>query len=183
MHNITFITGTNKNILWQEFGSGELLLIHSPFSLQLTQGTLVTVPPSLVKRCKNHFHNMLCGASIILGNNGYIWISPIVSDDHQQPQYRFQTPTGVSSIEKEEKVSTSKFIILVFSLDTMLLIVALFPDFCCSVFLHGYEPCTLTFNIGSDKGGERDNSKTEKLHSCSGSAEGHALRHLHPVHL
>ena len=110
---------TNKNILWQEFGSGELLLIHSPFSLQLTQGTLVTVPPSLVKRCKNHFHNMLCGASIILGNNGYIWISPIVSDDHQQPQYRFQTPTGVSSVEKEEKVSTSKFIILVFSLDTM----------------------------------------------------------------
>lgn len=77
-----------------------------PIFLQLTQGTLVTVPPSLVKRCKNHFHNMLCGASIILGNNGYIWISPIVSDDHQQPQYRFQTPTGVSSVEKEEKVGS-----------------------------------------------------------------------------
>ena len=40
---------------------------------------------------------------------------------------------------------------------------------------HGYEPCTLTFNTGSDKGGERDNSKTEKLHSCSGSTEDHAL--------
>lgn len=59
---------------------------------QLSQGTLVTVPPSLVKQCKNHFHNLLCGASLILGNNGYIWISTKVSDDHQQPQMRFQTP-------------------------------------------------------------------------------------------
>ena len=66
---------------------------------QLGAGTLVTVPPSLVKRCKNHFHNLLCGASIILGNNGFIWISPQISDDHQQPQMRFQTPaTGKGSV-------------------------------------------------------------------------------------
>ena len=72
-------------------------LILSP--PQLGAGTLVTVPPSLVKRCKNHFHNLLCGASIILGNNGYVWISPQVSDDHQQPQMRFQTPaTGKGSV-------------------------------------------------------------------------------------
>ena len=74
-------------------------------ALKLTQGTLLTVPPSLVKRCKNHFHNLLCGASVILGNNGYIWITPLVSDDHQQPQFRFQTPTGGgSSVEREDKV-------------------------------------------------------------------------------
>ena len=48
---------------------------------------------------------------------------------------------------------------------------------------HGYKLWTLTFNIGSDKGGERDNSKAEKLHSCPGSTEGHALWHQHPVHL
>ena len=35
--------------------------------LQLMKGCLLTVPPLLVKRCKNHFHNMLCGASVILG--------------------------------------------------------------------------------------------------------------------
>lgn len=71
----------------------------SPYSSQLGAGTLVTVSPSLVKRCKNHFHNLLCGASIILGNNGYVWISPQVSDDHQQPQMRFQTPaTGKGSV-------------------------------------------------------------------------------------
>jgi len=39
---------------------------------------------------------MLCGASIILGNNGYIWISTKVSDDHQQPQMRFQSPLSES---------------------------------------------------------------------------------------
>ena len=48
---------------------------------------------------------MLCGASIILGNNGYIWISTKVSDDHQQPQMRFQTPvTEDKSGEKEEVI-------------------------------------------------------------------------------
>ncbi|XP_026764593.1 exosome complex component RRP4 [Galleria mellonella] len=43
---------------------------------KLTQGTLVKVYPSLIKRRKNHFHNLPCGVAIIIGNNGYIWISP-----------------------------------------------------------------------------------------------------------
>lgn len=37
--------------------------------------------PSLIKRRKNHFHNLPCGASIILGNNGFIWISPTVNTE------------------------------------------------------------------------------------------------------
>ncbi|KAL5483723.1 hypothetical protein EMCRGX_G020131 [Ephydatia muelleri] len=69
---------------------------------KLAQGTLVTVPPSLVKRCKNHFHNMLAGASIILGNNGYIWLSSVVCDDHQQPQLRFQIPSANEGPVQEE---------------------------------------------------------------------------------
>ena len=40
---------------------------------------LVDVPSSLIKRRKTHFHNMPCGATLILGNNGYIWIGPISS--------------------------------------------------------------------------------------------------------
>ena len=75
--------------------------------VQLTQGTLVTVPASLVKRSKNHFHNLLCGASVILGNNGYIWISPLVSDDHAKDGgMRFQTPSNpaASSVETTTKV-------------------------------------------------------------------------------
>lgn len=36
--------------------------------------------PSLVKRRKNHFHNLPCGVSIIIGNNGFIWLSPQKQD-------------------------------------------------------------------------------------------------------
>nr|CAG4641020.1 EOG090X09DD [Eulimnadia texana] len=48
---------------------------------KLSQGILVKVSASLIKRRKNHFHNLPCGASIILGNNGYIWISTTINDD------------------------------------------------------------------------------------------------------
>lgn len=37
---------------------------------------MVQVSPSLVKRQKTHFHDLPCGASVILGNNGFIWIYP-----------------------------------------------------------------------------------------------------------
>ncbi|XP_073984712.1 exosome complex component Rrp4 [Rhodnius prolixus] len=42
---------------------------------KLSQGLFVSVPPSLIKRCKTHFHT-ICGASLIIGTNGYIWICP-----------------------------------------------------------------------------------------------------------
>uniref|UniRef100_A0A8C0E0N6 Exosome component 2 n=1 Tax=Balaenoptera musculus TaxID=9771 RepID=A0A8C0E0N6_BALMU len=42
----------------------------------LISGVLVQVSPSLVKRQKTHFHDLPCGASVILGNNGFIWIYP-----------------------------------------------------------------------------------------------------------
>lgn len=48
---------------------------------KLSQGILVKVFPSLIKRRKTHFHNLPCGASIILGNNGFIWISPTVNSE------------------------------------------------------------------------------------------------------
>lgn len=41
---------------------------------KLGQGVLLKVSPSLVKRRKTHFHTLPFGASIILGNNGFIWI-------------------------------------------------------------------------------------------------------------
>lgn len=43
---------------------------------KLGQGVVVHLSPSLIKRRKTHFHSLPCGASIILGNNGYIWICP-----------------------------------------------------------------------------------------------------------
>ena len=67
------------------------------------------VSPSLVKRCKNHFHNLLCEASIILGNNGYIWISPLVKENFSRDVLRFQVPSapGTSSVEKQPRYVTT----------------------------------------------------------------------------
>lgn len=48
---------------------------------KLGQGCLLKVSPSLIKRRKTHFHQLPCGASIILGNNGFIWIYPTRSED------------------------------------------------------------------------------------------------------
>lgn len=48
---------------------------------KLGQGCLLKVSPSLVKRRKTHFHQLPCGASIILGNNGFVWIYPTRGED------------------------------------------------------------------------------------------------------
>lgn len=48
---------------------------------KLTQGCVLQVSPSLVKRCKIHYHSLPCGATVILGNNGYIWIGPVMSQE------------------------------------------------------------------------------------------------------
>ena len=41
---------------------------------KLNEGILIHVRSSLVKRTKNHFHSLPCGASVIRGCNGAIWI-------------------------------------------------------------------------------------------------------------
>ena len=43
---------------------------------QLTHGVLVDVRPSLIKRCRQHFHSFPFGIDMILGCNGYIWLTP-----------------------------------------------------------------------------------------------------------
>jgi len=48
---------------------------------KLPQGVLIKVSPSLVRRCKTHMHNLSYGATVILGNNGYIWIGPLMSTE------------------------------------------------------------------------------------------------------
>lgn len=42
---------------------------------KLRGGQFVSVQAALVKRAKKHFHKLRCGVHIILGNNGYIFLS------------------------------------------------------------------------------------------------------------
>lgn len=42
---------------------------------------MVKVSPSLIKPQKTRFHDLPCGASVILSNNGYVWVRPIIPED------------------------------------------------------------------------------------------------------
>ncbi len=45
---------------------------------------MVKISPSLVKRRKTHFHRLPCGVSVILGNNGFVWLSPTVLESEEE---------------------------------------------------------------------------------------------------
>jgi len=50
---------------------------------KLRNGQLVVVSPALIRRLKSHFISLPCGVDLILGLNGYIWVSKHVQDsDH-----------------------------------------------------------------------------------------------------
>ncbi|KAI9474497.1 Exosome complex component rrp4 [Coemansia sp. RSA 989] len=42
---------------------------------KLRNGTFVSVFPQLVPRSRSHFHTLPCGVDVVLGVNGYIWVS------------------------------------------------------------------------------------------------------------
>jgi len=42
---------------------------------KLQNGLFLPVPAGLVKRSKAHFHTLPCGVDVILGVNGYVWIT------------------------------------------------------------------------------------------------------------
>ncbi|KAG5680110.1 hypothetical protein PVAND_009636 [Polypedilum vanderplanki] len=68
---------------------------------KLSQGILISVSPSLIKRRKNHFHNLPCGVSVIIGNNGYIWISPIVNVEIEGQGGFAQSLDAISKSDRE----------------------------------------------------------------------------------
>jgi len=54
---------------------------------KLENGCLIVVPPSLVPRRKNHFVVMAKNTiSLVLGNNGYIWIQRALPHDQEEGQ-------------------------------------------------------------------------------------------------
>uniref|UniRef100_A0A914UJW5 Ribosomal RNA-processing protein 4 n=1 Tax=Plectus sambesii TaxID=2011161 RepID=A0A914UJW5_9BILA len=72
---------------------------------KLSQGVLVKVNPSLVKRRKTHFHNLPCGASVILGCNGYIWISRLVNEQETHTGGYAQNLDEVVPLEERQVIA------------------------------------------------------------------------------
>jgi len=100
---------------------------------KLRNGQLVVVPPILVQRLKSHFLTLPCGVDLILGLNGYIWVSKHVKENEQEGEEGFDaeavysnvndeideaTRTAISRVTHIIRVLTSHFIPLT---DTLLL--------------------------------------------------------------
>ncbi|KAL0478245.1 exosome complex protein RPR4 [Acrasis kona] len=69
---------------------------------KLENGVFVRVYAALVKRCTQHFHTFDFGVQVILGNNGYIWITkktPV--DENKQKSMPFYTSADADKNEAE----------------------------------------------------------------------------------
>ncbi|EIM82122.1 uncharacterized protein STEHIDRAFT_65970 [Stereum hirsutum FP-91666 SS1] len=64
---------------------------------KLRNGQLVTVPPILVRRLKSHFMPLPCGVDLILGLNGYIWVSKHVKESEQEGEEGFDSEAVYSN--------------------------------------------------------------------------------------
>ena len=51
---------------------------------QLRNGQLVCVSPILIRRLKSHFVSLPCNVDLILGLNGYIWVSKHIGQTRQR---------------------------------------------------------------------------------------------------
>uniref|UniRef100_A0A8C5PZE2 Exosome complex component RRP4 n=1 Tax=Leptobrachium leishanense TaxID=445787 RepID=A0A8C5PZE2_9ANUR len=87
---------------------------------KLGQGVLVQVSPSLIKRRKTHFHNLPCGTSIILGNNGFIWLYP-TPEQTEEEAGGFVTNLEPIPLSDREVISRLRNCILALSAQKMLL--------------------------------------------------------------
>lgn len=97
-------------IIYQIFNPFWKAEVHSPnrdgtLSLQtrssrygkLENGVFVRVYSALVKRCTQHFHTFDFGVQVILGNNGYIWITKQdLSNQKKQESMPFMSSAEVN---------------------------------------------------------------------------------------
>lgn len=70
---------------------------NSILSHQLRNGQLVIVPPVLIRRLKSHFLSLPCGIDLILGLNGYIWVSKHMSQSAQEGDGAFDAEAVYSN--------------------------------------------------------------------------------------
>ncbi|KAI9440780.1 exosome complex exonuclease rrp4 [Lactarius indigo] len=64
---------------------------------KLKNGQLVSVPPILIRRLKSHFCSLPSGVDLILGLNGYIWISKHVRDNEKEGHEGFDAEAVYSN--------------------------------------------------------------------------------------
>lgn len=83
--------------------------LHVPKSYhKLENGVFATVPPSLVRRVKSHFCTLPCGVEVLLGHNGYIWISPSLSEDEIEERNAPESTWTPKPIQKDTRQAIAR---------------------------------------------------------------------------
>ncbi|KAF8605795.1 hypothetical protein BDV93DRAFT_537182 [Ceratobasidium sp. AG-I] len=77
---------------------------------KLRNGQLVAVPRGLVRRLKSHFFSLPCGVDLILGLNGYIWVSKHVKEINQVGEEGFDAESVYSNKNDPIDTTTSRAI-------------------------------------------------------------------------
>ncbi|CAE6460835.1 unnamed protein product [Rhizoctonia solani] len=80
---------------------------------KLRNGQLVQVPNGLVRRLKSHFFSLPCGVDLILGLNGYIWVSKHVKEINQVGEEGFDAEAVYSNKNDPIDTTTSRAIVRV----------------------------------------------------------------------
>jgi len=104
-----------------QFQNDNTISIHTRLKYgKLSYGLCLNVCPSLIRRIKSHFIDLeSIGVSLIIGNNGYIWISPYVpkqeEDDNDNPPPTEQTQIATVSLETRQNMTRIRNSIVVLS--------------------------------------------------------------------
>ncbi|EJF65945.1 exosome complex exonuclease rrp4 [Dichomitus squalens] len=104
---------------------------------KLRNGQLVTVPPILIRRLKSHFVSLPCGVDLILGLNGYIWVSKHVKQSEQEGEEGFDAEAVYSNKNDDIDEATRAAISRVSNIIKIL--AAHFVPLTDSVLLEAYE--------------------------------------------
>ncbi|KAI0079099.1 exosome complex exonuclease rrp4 [Panus rudis PR-1116 ss-1] len=104
---------------------------------KLRNGQLVTVPPALIRRLKSHFLALPCGVDLILGLNGYIWVSKHVKESEQEGEEGFDAEAVYSNRNDDIDDATRTAISRVSNIIRVL--ASHFVPLTDSVLLNGYE--------------------------------------------
>jgi len=91
----------------QQFYNDQSMSLHTRHKYgKLTHGLLVVVSPALIRRAKTHFITMEepAGVDILLGNNGYIWLSPTAKNKNNQTHMSDDPNQVISDVESSESV-------------------------------------------------------------------------------
>ncbi|KAL5492490.1 RRP4_1 [Sanghuangporus weigelae] len=73
---------------------------------KLRNGQLIAVPPKLIRRLKSHFISLPCGVDLILGLNGYVWVSKHVTEREREGEEGFNAEAVYSSRNDEIDYAT-----------------------------------------------------------------------------